>query len=63
MHIYVYAWVASIFVATLAACIIAVALPNSPADELDRAVAAQAIVTGFVGDAPRQHRGPNAAQQ
>jgi hypothetical protein len=63
MLMYLCAWVASIFIATLATCIITMALPNSPADELDRAVAAQAIFTNFVADGAHQYRISNSAQQ
>ena len=42
------AWLASIITATLAACTIVLALPNSAADELDRASAVGAMVVSVI---------------
>lgn len=60
---YVYTWLASIAIATLAAGIIAIALPNSAADELNRASAAQAIFANYVAATPHQRALPQPAQR
>jgi hypothetical protein len=45
---YLTTWLAAIVVAALAALTIAIALPNTPDEELNRASAAQAIVVSFI---------------